>query len=490
MSQSKTLKYNQLLDQCDLYIKSGNINAVVKLISKINLLQIPRSFKQSFAKIFRRSGLITHGIRLLHPIIRNDKVLTEPPTSSEICEYASLISRIGSSQESIALLADINPTTNPEALLYSGFCHVSNWNYAEAQKHFERYLTHDMDDYSKLIAKVNLSACYVGAGHMNQAIVLINECLEHSVKAKSLRLQGNCLELRGQANALNFNFNQAKKDLALAEEIFKNSQSYDALLIDKWKAIIEAFETKSSDSLVRFRKNAVIQNHWESVRESDLFTSRIKFEQNCFDQIIFGTPSQFYQGRALELVGLPASKQFTWGDHDSAKINLTTAESSDENKLGAGKKMHCLLQSLLGDLYAPRSIAALFADIYPDEYFNIDSSPIRIRQLVQRLRKWFAENSHPVQIFYDITGYRLVVSKGLGFVLDRNSNHALQSADDLFFQKLKTSFKNSFFNINEACCLLDISESSFHRLIRKKMVTGQINKCGKARATTYRFAEI
>lgn len=490
MSRNETQKYEQLLQECDLLIKSGKINSVATLISKLNLVQVPRQHKQSLAKIFRRTGLISQGIRLLHPIIRHNKELVQPPTPSEICEYAALISRIGLIKESLDLLKNVNPNTNSEALLYSGFCYVSNWDYIEAQKYFEQYLTLQIDEYSRLIAKVNLSACYIGSGQLSKAAILIDESLQLSYAAKSKRLQGNCLEMRGQMNVLNFNFLEAKKNLNLAKEIFISAQSYDSLLTDKWQSIIAAFESRSIEPLLFFRKRAENQKHWESVRESDLFRTRIEFNQKIFDQLIFGTPSRAYQNRAYELINRNASEKMIWGDPKSKHIDLVSFTDDSAFTSNTGKKMHQMLQALLNDLYAPRNTASLFSEVYPDECFNIDSSPYKIRQIIRRLRTWFNENSYNADIKYENGhGYRLEIKNGFSFLLNKNQKNSVIVIEDLFYNKLKNVFQNKSFTINEACSKLNISESGFHRFVRKTLAQGLIKKSGKARSTVYTITD-
>ena len=489
MSQPETLKYDHLLQECDLLIKAGKINSVVSLISKINLTKIPRNYRQSMAKLFRRAGLVNHGIRLLHPIIRGDKQLIEAPTPSEICEYSALISRIGSIKESLELLKDVNPVTNPEALLYSGFSHVLNWNYIEARKYFEQYLTLEIDNYSRLIAKVNLSACYVGSGDQVSAKVSIDETLQLAREAKSTRLQGNCLELRGQMNVLSFNFPEAKKDLKLAEEIFTSSQSYDALLTGKWQSIIAAFEMKSVEPILSFRTSAEKQKHWESVRESDLFCLMISFDQRMFDQLIFGTPSNAYQKRACELIRHEASEKLIWGDPAAGCIDLADCESESSAGLSAGKKLPQMLLALLKDLYAPRSVAALFSEVYSDEFFDIDSSPYRIRQIIKRLRHWLEENSYNVEIKYEPGGYRLLAKEGFSLLLRKDQTSASISVEILLLSKLRTAFSGKGFCMAEACNVLNISESGFHRFVRLWLQKGLIEKSGKARSTFYRIRQ-
>lgn len=481
MSRIETLKYDQLLQECDLLIKSGKINSVVSLITKLNLTQIPRSHKQSMAKLFRRAGLINHGIRLLHPIIRNTKELIVAPTPSEICEYSALISRIGSINESLELLKNVNPVTNPEALLYSGYCHVSDWNYKEARKCFEHYLKLNIDDYSRLIAKVNLSACYVGSGELGLAKVLIDETINLAHAAKSTRLQGNCLELRGQMNVLSFNFSAAKKDLKLAEEIFASAQSYDALLTGKWQSIIASFETKSVDPILAFRINAEKQKHWESVRDSDLFCMMISFSQRKFDELIFGTPSSAYKKRAYELVRHEASENLIWGDPASQCIDIAGID--------VGKKIAQMVLILLKDLYAPRSVASLFSELYPDEFFDIDSSPYRIRQIIKRVRHWFSKNSYNAEIKYEHGGYRLLAKEGFSLLLQKDFGGTSIHPEKLLFLKLKNFFSAREFRIAEACELLQISESGLHRFTRLWLQKGLVSKSGRARATSYRINE-
>jgi hypothetical protein len=46
-----------------------------------------------------------------------------------------------------------------------------------------------------------------------------------------------------------------------------------------------------------------------------------------------------------------------------------------------------LLESLATDLYRPHRLPHLFSNLYPGEFFNPHSAPLKIHQLIHRLRQ-------------------------------------------------------------------------------------------------------
>lgn len=187
-----------LVAECDSLIKSGQVAQVASRISSLVFTKVPRASRQAIAKICRRAGLVNEGLRLLHPVIRQDALLDEPPTPGEICEYAFLLSRSGSTEEALDLLREVDSTTTPVALLYQASCEIEKWNYPVAVKLLERFLESPVDAYSKLIARVNLGASYLATNQLDLAEKFLSETVRIAEAQGAFRLVGNTLEQRAQ----------------------------------------------------------------------------------------------------------------------------------------------------------------------------------------------------------------------------------------------------------------------------------------------------
>lgn len=486
MSQGQTaLHLDELLKNCDAHIKAGKINTVADLISNLNLARVPRLFRQPLAKVCRRAGLIHHGLRILQPVIRHEKQLQEPATPGEICEYAVLLSRNGSIAEALVLLRAVDSSRAPEALLYESYCHISSWDCEAAARLLESYLSSASDSYSKLIARVNLASCYLATKELASAEHLLDETIELAREAGALRLVGNAYELRGQMHIQLANFKKAKSDLNEALSVFGQSGSYDQLLIYKWQSIMASIEKTSVRPLLEFRNEALRREHWESVREADLFTLKIQFDQPLFDQLIFGTPMKAYRERIRNELRHDPSSFFIIGKNGSRSLDLSQGEVHGRGRLNPGMKIHQVIQALTRDLYVPQNIGTLFSELYPDEYFDIESSPVRIHQLLQRTRRWIKENEIPVEIAQSRGSYKLSVTGAFGILVPLSRESI--DPNSIKWAQIKKHFANEIsFRSEDVCRHFGLSRAGFHRLATWAIDAEELQRTGAGKATSYR----
>ena len=485
MSQNETRsKYEELISQCDGLIKAGKIGTVSALIAKLNMARVPRAYRQALAKICRRSHLLEQGLRLLHPIIRNEQQQIDPATPGEICEYSVLLSRIGSIKEAIQLLSKVDPAKAPEAMLYLGFCNISAWDYARAEGYLEKYLDSKADNYSKLIARVNLGSCYLTLEKSELAEKHLTETIAIATEMGASRLIGNLLEMRAQGKLHSRDFQGARTDLDQALKIFGDGQSYDQMMIFKWQQIIMALENEALAPIDRLRAEALRRKEWECLREADLFSQQIKFDQRTFDHLIVGTASPSYRARIRKSLPHEPSASFVWGDAGGMILDLRTGHMNGTEDLNPGKKIHQVLSTLSKDFYSPQSMGVLYADLYPDEYFDIDTSPTRVRQLLKRTRRWLEEHGISATIEQLKGRYRLRFHGGFGIEVPLERNPI--AANGAKWEELKRLFDQGKFKADDACEKLGLSRSSFHRLAEWAIAEGKLEKTGTGRATRYK----
>lgn len=484
MSRDETNdKYIQLINNCDLLIKSGKISEVSNLISKLNLSQVPRPYCHLLAKICRRSGLVGSGLRLLQPIIRSEKIKEDPPNAMEICEYSVLLSRNGSIQEALNLLKEVDAEKNPDAWLYSGYCHISNWDYGKAVEYLEQFLKSSADPYTKLVARVNLISAYLATSQLKEATLLLEETIPLAQQSGAVRLIGNCHELWGQLHFCEGNYTSARQSLKEAQEVFSNNQSFDQLFIFKWNSIMQALESKSVEPLLQFRREAIKRHHWESVRDADLFILKARFDQKTFDHLYFGTPMLIYRNRVQrETAGIP-SESYLFGSENGFCFDLQSGRI-DGIDFNPGKKIHQTIAALVRDFYAPRNIGTLFAELYPNEFFDINSSPLKIGQLLWRTRQWLHENKLSAEIQQHRGTYRLLIQGDFGIRIPLES--PILDSMALDWASLRANFLNKGrFSAKSACLQLDWSRSRFLRVAEWAVQTGQLSKSGQGKATLY-----
>lgn len=489
MPQNNTLKkYNDLIAACDLLIKAGKVSSVFPLISKLNISRVPRDCRQGLAKICRRAGLIDQGLQLLYPVIRNKKQIERSVTAGEISEYAVLLSRNGLIQEAMVLLSSVDFRQAPEAKLYQAYCCISTWEYENAIFFLKDYLDLNVDGYSKLIAQVNLASSYLALEQLDMAEQQLAEVISQAQKMEATRLIGNSLELRAQIHLARGNFSKSRDDLNQALSIFSQGYSYDQLLIYKWQSITDAFEQNSVTILNDFRNEALKRNHWESVREADLFSIKLKFDQKRFDHLVIGTPMEGYRRRIQrQIEGHQPNECFLFGRSGSLELDLSTGRLKNADDLNAGKKIHQMIAALVTDFYVPRNMGTLFSELYPNEHFDINSSSFRMHQILRRTRRWLESNKIPASIEHSCGNYRLDIHGD--FCINVPLRRSAIEAHSLKWQELKTCFPLGVkFTAQEACDKLNLSRSGFHRLAEWATNMGELIKSGSGKSTVHEVA--
>lgn len=379
MSQSES-EWMQFINDCDAQIRAGQLDAVVGMMRELRTAEVPRRDRWVVAKICRRVGLILEGLRLLYPIVRGDE-FQGPPSAGEICEYAVLLSRNGSTREALNLLRAVDKEKNPEALFCTAICEIAVWNYEDAAKLLEAYIAVTTDPYPKLVASVNLGAAYLANGKLDEAVELLLKTIAAAKTEGASRLIGNSLEQLGHYYFRIGDLKRAEKILSEAAEIFGESKGYDRLLILKWQAILQAFESQNIKPLIELRRLAVERRHWETVREADLFSLRINFDQKIFDHLYYGTPMPGYKKWLREQLPQEPSSFYVLGRSDAQfKIDFQRGEFEAESGVTKIPKANLeLFKILLRDFYLPIGNGSIFSSLYPDEYFNSQSSPLKIR---------------------------------------------------------------------------------------------------------------
>jgi tetratricopeptide (TPR) repeat protein len=488
------MDFSVFIDECDLLVKSGQMNAVSEKIRALVFAEVPRKWRHALAKICRRTGMIERGLRLLHPIVRREAHSHEPaPTAIEICEYAVLLSRQGSVLEALGLLKDVDKTLTPEAWLYQGFCHVSHWNYAQAAEDFQRYLECAVDSYSILIAKVNLAAACIPTCQLERAKGLLSEIFEAARVTNATRLIGNCLELSAQVEFSAKNFSEARRFLNQSLEVLGQTESYDHLFIQKWRAVMVSLEENSTAELLKFRETAVARKHWESVRDTDYYCLKVHFDQKMFDHLIYGTPSEFYRARVISEISQNPSPIFHYNHapdlEHTVDLDLKSGVLTSSNESISGTKVHQMMSIFLRELYAPRSLGALFAELYPNEYFDINSSATRVRQVLRRTRRWLEQQKIPATIEEMHGSYQLRWSERFNIRMELEKA-PITIHFGLYHKALRVFEAGGVFSAEQACRQLSISRTTFHRWAAWAEENGFIAKSGNNRSTTYRLVTL
>jgi tetratricopeptide (TPR) repeat protein len=423
------------------------------------------------------------GLRILTPVVRPQRDGQDSEaTPAERAEYAILLQRAGSVHEAIQILEGIPPEEEPSAPLFRAFCHFNIWEYENAIPFLELYVSRPADAYQALIGRVNLSAAYLATGKMRQAESLLRQCIESARAGGYSRLEGNAHELLSQVFLFEDRLGEAESSLKIAEHAFDSAKSLDQLLVGKCKAFLEARKTNSSLPLKEFRRKAAEWPHAETMREIDLFTIMTSFEKPVFDHLYFGTPFAPYRERIVTYTGrAPEQKIYRWGAPGGDTLNATSGELAGGLKLSGVS--HRLVEKLTRDFYRPVSTNGLFAALFPDEYFNIFTSPTRVHQVLRRTRRWFEENRVPVQIASEPAGFSLKLTGEFAFEVQLEREAVGKGHDHL--RKLEAHFNGQEFSATQARNLLGLSPSGTQRFLTWAKDGGHIASFGASTSTIY-----
>jgi tetratricopeptide (TPR) repeat protein len=469
----------ELIQICEEEVRAGRADRVAYHLSRLNLAKLPREVRRPLANLCRRAGLLNLGLKILSPVVRTELIAAD----AEKAEYAVLLQRSGSVSEALGLLKKVNPIAVPEALLFRAFCHFNRWEYAQAIPILQAYLSSALSPYQSLIGRVNLAAAQLVVGQDHEAESLLAQNLEDVRRLAAMRLEGNCRELLAQLFLRRNQTGPASLELERASQLFGSEKTLDQLFVKKWKAVLESRCDGTVDPLLQFRAQAVEFGDAESVREADLYLVQARYEDDRYQHLYFGSPLAGYRERlAREIPTAPRALTYLFGSRDpSVVLDLQTGQSSDTG-LNPGKKLHQVLAVLLRDFYRPPSLGALFAEIFPNEFFDIYSSPSRIHQLLRRTRRWIKESGFPLEIIEEAGGYRVSVTGDFAIrIADRS---LAVDANTVALAKLGR-FQGSSFRAADARLILGMSATSFRRFTHWALENGHLRRIGESRATTY-----
>ena len=389
------MDYLKLIQDLETGIRNGAIKSTLESISKLNFEKIPRRHRQKLANLAWRSGGVQQGFHILHPVVRSEEALArKDATEAEIIEYSMLLQKLGSTREAYERLDSIDASHNPQVLLYKVFCEFSQWRYKESIELLNQYIGHkELTEYNVIVGKTNLLSAYICIGRYDIARSLSDELVGKIKNSDHQRLYGNILEMRAQIEIYEQNFELARRLLQDSIKVLSRESGSYQLFAKKWLAILDSLELGNIKSIESFRKEAIKKQHWESLREADLFQLKIERDEDRFKRLLYGTPYKEYQERILHTLGEGQMSSFesevVIGSKSKVKQEIDFIRGLVDGKqvIKPGKAIHKILAVLAFDFYKPRRIGNLFSLIYADEHFDIMSSPNRIHQLVNRAKK-------------------------------------------------------------------------------------------------------
>jgi hypothetical protein len=481
------LDFKALVAHCDECLRTGQIHRVHQTMARVPTAQVPREWRLPLARICRRATLIATGMRLLSPVVRPSNGRKSDATEREIAEYSVLLIRTGAVKEALSLLERINAEAAPESLLFRAFGHFTDWDYAPAVPLLERYLRADLPEYQSFIGKVNLASALVATDREEEALPLLASNIEYALSHGHSRLRANCLEMRAQLHIRHSRYAQALKDLEQAAKDLGGSQTNDQLFVRKWLAVTDALMSGNPEPIEKFCEEASARREWDSLRDAHLQSLRVDFDRARFNFLYFGTPFASYRMTMERILGQKPDTQVIELGRGKRVLDFVTGKLPADLKDGQGRSPHQVLEILLRDFYRPLNAGGLFSALFPNESFNIFSSPGRVHQALRRTRQWIARHKLPLELNEEGGVFRIETGAGvtlrLPLVREPVEEHFLK------LRELRDRFgRSEYFSTADVSKASEFSRATLKRFLRWAVDEGHLHQFGEARATRYYFA--
>ncbi len=472
------------------------------MLAQTNAITLRREFAADYAFMLYRVGLFHKSLKLLSPYVRPLDSLEMPATPREKAVYSAILLKIGSIEEAVKILNEINGKC-AEADLFLAYANQTEWNYKVSIPLLQRYLQcANVSEYELTVVKTNLLSALISEKRLVEAGELLAQLDDLTRQKKWVLLSKNIQELSGQLAVVQEDFTQAEKRLEMASRASGREDDVWNFLIKKWQAIVAYRQypdhPASVEKLRNVRDQAQVLTHWESVRECDRLLAMALRDENLLAKVYFGTPHTAYRKRLLdEAEGLlPLPKTYVWGSSQGRVFDLNSArEAGGDLLLKPGHLLHLACLALTADLYRPLHLGNLHSRLFPELHFNPVSSVVNVANVIQRLRTWFQNNNIPFKIEVQHQFHRMsFLEQGIPFGFQLQSalvEPAVTSGGAIGFQShiehMKNRFSKTAFSSEEAASTLGVSKTTAIKTLNWAHTLGKVSREGQGRATRYRI---
>jgi tetratricopeptide (TPR) repeat protein len=479
------VNYLKLIDASEELLRSGQVFKATQNFKKITLSKVSANDSVSVARLARRTGQVSAGIKVLQRQISKKQTLDRHPLEFQ-AEYAVLLTLMGCVPEALDILKDVTTQSMPEALLAKAWCYFEVWEYSKAIPLLKKYVRTQDDEYLRLAGQVNLAEALLGAGDTDSAIAIATKSANEAKRRSYNRLLVNALHIRAQAYELIYDLANSNRDLKAAIEISESWKTSDAFLVRRQIAINDSIRNKKNTAILKAKAEALALSEFESTRQFDYKILDIKFTNELFNHLYYGSPYEQFRSQLLKRFPQgKVLKSYLWGDKAGAVLDLSNAKVRFKGKeILITPQVHRLLLTLIKDFYNPVRVGGIFSLCFPGAHFFANHSPTVVHQALKRLRQWFEENEIPLTVECTKRRYRLIQLKPVAIALSKDSFKELEGISTL--KKLQRAFGiEREFGMQEAIDVLGLSKASTHRALAAELTSGSIEKKYQGRNTKY-----
>ncbi len=490
-----------LIEKIESYALQGLHENCRDAFSKLDSKKIPRSLKVRFAELAFRINFPIMTLKILKPCIYPISPFAEKASDKEKMIYSSSLASLGVVRDALSVLKTVDVENEPESLFHIASTHMFDWDYENALEVLKQYIAvASLPPYKKLVGNVNLVACFITLRQWDDAKKLVTQCIEQCVQNSYQLLLGNCLELKGQIELFNGDYEKAIVTFQQARSCLAHQKGNYLLFVEKWIVFCQG---KISNNLQRhlvekefssLKDKALQIGHWATLRECDLLQAILLQDEDLIRKVYLGTPSTVYRKRIKNFYGQTISNtnnyQLRLGslDTDTPLVRFDPlARLPNQSGLFQKPKLLQIFKALSEDFYQPSTIGYLFQKTYPTERFNAETSIPRVLQLLRSLNKWFSQQNLPLRVLFKKSEFKLVSEAPILVTI-----HRLNQIDSVNGNliALKDHFKFREFSAQHVGEVLNISGSTAGRFLEAALQKKLIQKRGNGRGTVYRIAQV
>lgn len=483
----------QMLAHLDTLTQQGQKQTVLEELAKILKDNPTKSFLPQLARIANRNHAYVQALRILHPVIREDREKISQASPEALNIYATSLMWIGSLEEAEKCLQRIKGSA--ESLLTEAFICFAKWDYQKAVFILLKYInSSQISDYQKLVGQINLLAALIATGNLKQARVVSEDLMLILKENPNYKLlYGNSFELKAQIEILENSYEKALVSLSESEKSLTDQPGRYLLYVNKWRAIaqlgLRPQDSIVQQSLLKVKQDALRLRNWETLRDCDFHEARLTENKKLLQRILLGTPYPAYHNRIQILFGihLKDSRHLTYYPAnptvEAQQIGLNLDNISDNSFLSSTSWP--LLQLMTKDIYRPPRMGVVFSALYGNEYFDPFTSPQRVRNSIFRFNNWATQQKNGFQIKILQGDFQLVGSEGIGVSCTQHKRplDSWQAALKYFkMQNESRSFTSADFSKK-----LGITQRSALNILQKALVSKKIVKINQGRNSRYIF---
>lgn len=490
------MDHNEILQQLDGLIKANRLKQAQVLLRKTLAEPADRAYKYKYSDVARRVGLVDLSLRLLSPIVRPKKPIHPEASPDEVMSYGASLIKVGNFLEGEELLNQVNPKDYPQSLFFVALGMLTQWRYKEAAPLFRKYLkSNTLSDYQIAVAKYNLASTLIITEQFDKAQKTADEVIALSQKNNWNLLVANAYRVHAQCAFDRADYSDSNQYLFEALKWFENKDSLFNFFARKLFAFNDLYRTKNSEkaqrSFLEVLDEAKKRGHAETLRECDLFSADINNDKDKMNHLYFGTPYNAYRQRILKRLGesfTPEASYIYRTNHANDDCKIISLECPNDSSLiepiKLGGVMHSALKILLEDFYKPIPKGLVFSKLYEGEYYNPDSSPHRVHDVMCRLNEWFKSNEMDLNIKLNGGSYKLTHSdEKIGIKIDLKQK--IKTGQQIQVDKLYQLFEENSFSSKKASEALGVSKPTAIKILNWAVENQQAATSGNGRGKRY-----